>query len=394
MNRYFASCPMGLETLLNEEAKAFNLNPFPGRGGVHLKGEWESLYKFMLWTRIASRIFLNVTEFEITNEKEIVKKVSNFAWEEWFMRDQTLKITTLLDKEAQGTFRNSIYLSQLTKDGMCDRLRDKWGERPNIELQSPDMSFLLRIEKTPKPGYWKCTLSLDLVGMPLHHRGYRGKGHEAPLRENLAAGCVLHTDWNRTEVFMDPFCGSGTILVEAAMIGAGLPPSILRFTHGFAFFNHAYFKRNYAQHDVWMNCVEEMKDTFKKNKVVAESLQLYGNDIAPRALEMVEESLLKLGLSPKIVKLTRQKAQTLSAPAESGIIVTNPPYGKRMEEVEEAQELIHEFGETMKQNFKGFRAYLLLGDPNLRKSIALQTSKRIELRNGDIDSRLVRYNLY
>lgn len=394
MKKFFASCPVGLEDLLIQEASESNLKSEKARGGAHLSGEWERAFHFILWSRIASRVYLHIGDFEIFNEKELAKKVAKIFWEDWFMEDQSLKISTLLDREAHRYFRNSLFLSQLTKDGICDRLREKRGVRPDVNLDNPDLSILLRIEASEKNSRWKCSLWLDMVGIPMHNRGYRNSMHEAPLRENLAAGCVLLSDWNRVEPLIDPFCGSGTLIVEAVMIGAGLPPSILRYAQGYSFFNHVYFKRNTKLHDEWMNLVNHIKEIHKSNKIIAEGLKIYGSDLSHKYLEMTRQSLFRLGLSENTVNLSREDATRVAPPTESGIVITNPPYGKRLEEKSDAENLMHNFGENLKSLYKGHRAYILLGDPELRKKIALQTSRRIELRNGDIDCRLVKYDLY
>ncbi|MEI8347110.1 MAG: hypothetical protein WCG27_06570, partial [Pseudomonadota bacterium] len=316
---------------------------------------------------------------------------------------QTFKITTILDRPSSKHFKNSLVLSQILKDGIADYFRQKKGERPSVDTKNPDQRFLLRIEDDPTNRAFKATIWLDLCGDPLSNRGYRRPGHVAPLRENLAAGIIQLTDWRKErEPFIDLFCGSGTLLIEGLLIAKDISPSYLKVksyltgrSTPWSFMRNPWYtaqKQLGAQVDQQLKKLDQENSKSLKKKI---SSHFFGIDIDPRALGLAKENIDRALLSGQILLGVGDARKNPPPIAPPGIVVGNLPYGERIEiPLEELKNLYHDTGENLKANYKGFRAYFLTSHSDLRKQIALATSKRVELFNGDIECRLLRYDLY
>jgi len=228
-SHFFASCPAGLEEILLSEIKTItNIKKLSvENGGVDLFCSSIQAIEILINSRIASRVFLYLESFSLSNEKDLYHFASNINWNKYFTLKQTFKNNVLLDREAQNFFKNSHHLALVVKDAIVDNFRRKTKNRPDINLKNPDISFLTRIIKDERK--FKANILVDLCGRPLSNRGYRVQNHIAPLRENLAAGLILLSNWSSThQIIYDPMCGSGTILTEAAMIDLKLPGSYLK----------------------------------------------------------------------------------------------------------------------------------------------------------------------
>jgi len=400
---YFASCPRELEHLLLAEAAPFKFEEVrEERGGVWFRTTDQKALTFLLSTRIASRVFKEAHFFTLSHENDIYDRAVEKWWHKIFDLDQTFKINTLLDLDASRFFTNTMILSQKLKDGIVDQFRKEKDDRPNVDTKHPDMTLLMRIEgRRNGPGF-KATVYMDLCGEPLSNRGYRAPGHRAPLRENLAAGIVLSTDFDSEEdIFIDPMCGSGTLLIESVLIKGNIKPTYLKIRQiverkatPFALMNHKWFKQDRKTFSFFRQlCI----DTYNETLDLLNDLpthQFYGYDYSQRTLEIAEENIAIAKIPEDVILLERQDATLVSPPDEApGVVVTNPPYGTRLGEEDELEELYHQLGENLKSNFKGFRAYIFTSKPELRKKISLQTSKRTPMFNGAIECRLLRYEL-
>lgn len=401
MNNYFASCPRGMEAALSKELNAAGCRALvPYRGGVDFEAEDQALYSIILGTRLASRIFIRLTEKHVHDAKDLYKKFLDFNWTEVFDVEQSFKITTLFDLVTKEAFGNAMYVSQNLKDAVVDVFRDKYNVRPDVDKEDADVSIYLRLEEGDRRGY-RAQILLDLVGAPLSRRGYRRSVGEAPLKENLAAAIVGATDWNKTEPFIDGMCGSGTLLIEAIMSSAAVCPQFMRVNEylegrslAYDFLDHAWFTSHASREESFNKFAQSEVDRSRKALKEIPSNTFYGYDIDDRMVEVTRTTLERLGIPDGRVHLECIDAAKLIAPAASGVLVCNPPYGERMGEVDELRGLYHDLGENFKANFKGWRTFVFTGNLELRKSISLQTSARIPFQNGKIECRLLRYEMF
>lgn len=404
LSTFFASCPREMEGLLEEEILDHGITNIEiKKGGILFKTDDFSGIKFLLNSRIASRVYKSFAFLKIKNERDLYEIAKTQPWEKILDLKQTFKITTLFDMTAKSFFKNSIAVSQILKDALVDHFRDIYNERPSVDTENPDMGLLLRLESPENKNGWNASIFIDMCGDALSNRGYRKSGHQAPLRENLAAAIVLSTDWNPEEdLFIDTMCGTGTLLIEAILIKGNIPPTYLRVKRyiernekSFAFLKQKWFlektyvtkdTKKYLQ-DIYNHCLEAF------NKL--EEFQFFGNDIDKKNLDLCEEHLFNAWIPDDIVTLSHNDA-TRFCPEEieaPGVVICNPPYGERMNSKESLEDLYHNYGENLKKNYKGFRGYIFTSDQELRKKIALQTSKRIPFYNGNIECRLLRYEL-
>lgn len=405
--QFFASCPAGLEEVLLQELQEITTmeNPIIQRGGVDFYSKPLDAIKALTESRIASRLFRYQESFIASNEKDIYHYATNISWNKILTLNQTFKINTLLDQTAQDQFNNSHHLSLVLKDGIVDNFRRTLGKRPNIDLKYPDISFLLRITKTKEKGRFQANLLIDLCGAPLSNRGYRIKKHIAPLRENLAAGLVLFSKWDSKNYLLhDPMCGSGTILIEAAMIAKGLPGSFIKIINykeknyqPFAFLKHNWFledkdlqRKTFSYLDQLYSKITETLS--EKNTPV----NIFGTELSQESIKMCRSNLSAAGLSHFVKIKTADCTQITPFLDGQGVIISNPPYGERLESdnFEKLQELYYNFGENLKKNFKGYTAYIITSEPSLRKKISLQTSERIQIYNGKLECRLLKYKIF
>ena len=397
---FFASCPRDVEYLLEAEINAYS--PLKIRvepGGVAFQSPIDTAFDVLLNSRIASRVFKEIQIYSILSEKDLYSKAKDKWWDKIFFLNQTFKINTLFDKETRDNFNNSLIFSQILKDAIVDNFREKFGERPSVNTENPDITFLLRIEKKVRhPGY-NARILVDMCGEPLSNRGYREDPLKAPLRENLAAAIIKTTDFDPAkDIFTDCMCGSGTLLIEAVLIKGNISPTYLKV--------RKYIERkipvfNFLKHP-WHTADKKAVRVFDEKALAVynhalkainelETRQFFGFDISERALETTRKHLKNALIDSQIVTLNKRDATKITPmDPPPGIVICNPPYGERMGEEEELQTLYHDLGE----NFKRYRAYVFTSNPLLRKSIKLQTSKRFSFQNGSIECRLLRYELH
>lgn len=393
---YFVSCPQGVEKLLVEELLALGITQIEESfGGVTFKESVDKAFKVILHSRIASRIFKKCYSLMIKDEQDLYIQTEKIEWQKVFDLNQTFKIKTIFSKAYSD--KSSMFFSQKLKDAICDRFRKACDQkRPNVNKDHADISFLLHINHAPQNEKKEASIYIDMTGTQLSNRGYRSEKFPAPLRENLAAAIVLSTTWNKEDLFIDSMCGSGTLIIEAALIKGEIPPSFLKLKTRWDFQNHLYFKNNPQFQRTLkkeLAIAEDMVDKGFK-KLISQPDKLIGYDIAPASIRVTNRHLKNCKLQD-IITIRRRDAVTLERPdVDSGIIICNVPYGERMGEIEELETLYHQYGENLKKNFKGFTAYIFTGNQQLRKKIALQTKKRIHFYNGKLDCRLVEYELF
>jgi putative N6-adenine-specific DNA methylase len=382
---YFCPCPRGLEAALAEELGEIALqsaslkvhNQVPG--GVHCSGSLTDAYRINLHSRIASRVLLRIAHASYSNENDIYDLALAQPWEDWFSVHHTIRIDVTAIK---SPLRSLEFTTLKIKDAICDRFREQFSERPSVDTKTPDMRIV---------GFFDArnfTLYLDTSGEALFKRGWRLETGDAPLRENLAAGLLRVAGWKPGMVLLDPMCGSGTILAEAAQMLAGIPPGARR--------PFAFEKFHGFDGEEW----RAIKGSVKPNPLPT-TPTIFGSDISGDMIVMTRNNLNKAGILFE-VPLKQIEAQAIKPPSETpGIILTNPPYGERIgvrgdstiETDEMASAFFSAFSTALKQRFAGWSVFLFSADLGLPKLLRLKEARKTPFFNGALECRLFRFDM-
>lgn len=401
---FFASCPREVEHILEKEIRDLGITRIEvEKGGVAFKAETEEALDVLLNSRVASRVFKELQVYTISTEKDLYALAKEKWWDKIFNVQQTFKINTLFDRDAKEAFNNSMIFSQLLKDAIADNFREKYGERPSVDTGRPDITFLLRVERKPGTPQFNARILVDMCGDPISNRGYREESLKAPLRENLAAAIIMSTDFDpEKDIFTDSMCGTGTLLIEAILIRAKVAPTYLKIRQYiekrvpvFDFIKHPWFLADRKAQRLF----DERAQVIYNHSLAAlnelQTRQFFGFDIHERAMETTRIHLHNAMIDQQIVTLNKRDATKITPMDDPpGIIICNPPYGERMGDEDELKGLYKSYGENLKHNFKGFRAYVFTSNPLLRKEISLGTSERKTFFNGSLECRLLKYELY
>jgi putative N6-adenine-specific DNA methylase len=369
---FFAPCPRGLAPALAEELAELGAeHTEPAEAGVAFTGPFDLIYTTNLHSRIASRILWRVAKFPYANEEDIYQGANAVRWHTYFTADRTFKVDT---NAHRSPVKSLDFVTLRVKDAIADHFRTATGRRPSVDPRDPDVRVHLFLDDRT------CTLYVDTSGESLFKRGRRDHVGEAPLKKNLAAGILRIAGWRPGTALLDPMCGAGTFLSEAAEMSLGRAAGRER---NFGFEKLARFNAS-----TW----ERMLSNAKKSEKALEPLPIFGSDLYGRSLGHAALNLREAGLE-EAVKLKQVNLLELSAPASHGAIVTNPPYGVRLGEKEELARFYPQLGDTLKQKFAGWNAYIFSGDPELPKLIRLQASRRTVLYNGALECRLYEYRM-
>ena len=376
MEKFFASCPRGLEALLAEDLTAAgvkDLKPIPG--GVHFAADWPACYAANLHSRIATRILWRVAHGRYAKEDDIYKLALDTAWPSWFAAGQTIRVDVTAVK---SPLKSLEFITLRIKDAICDRFRADTGKRPSVDTREPDVrmhGFITADE---------CTLYIDTSGAPLYQRGLRQKTVDAPLKENVAAGILRLSGWQPGTPLLDPMCGSGTFLLEAAQMALCIAPGAGR--------DFGFQRLKNFQLGVWKNLLDKAMDAEKP----AANAQIYGSDISPVAVRAALANLDRAGLLPAVTLSTGDVLE-IDAPANygktSGIMIANPPYGERLSELDELAAFYPLLGSALKRNFAGWNCYFLTADMRLPRLMRLTPSKKTPLFNGAIECRVFEFKM-
>lgn len=405
---YFASCPMGLEELLSQEILSLGAKSTKVvRGGVQFEAFHEVTLKVILHTRLASRVFKYLYTLDVLNEKDYYLEATEIKWKSLMHPAQTFRLTTIFGDlpGEREEFRNSQFANLKLKDAIVDYFRHFDGTRPSVEKEFPDIAFLARIERgTEKP--YAVTLMYDLCGDPLNQRGYRIAKTEAPVKENVAAGLLKLIGWNpEEEGLLDAMCGSGTIVIEAALIAGNIPPSYIKVKRHLAqrgapswtFLNYPWFQEDKFLQENFQKLLEEVtaQTAAGMEKLKALKGRIRGSDIDAYSVGVAQDNVQKAGMT-SVIPIERKDALETTPPSEKSLFICNPPYGERLEhgEDERLKALYKGLGDHWKHHWKGHRAALFTGNLPMLKVVGLRTSKKIILNNGDIECRLAEYSLY
>ncbi len=370
--KFFATCPRGLETMLAQELQELGAEVIiTDSGGVHFSGDFKLCYTANLQSRIASRVLWQVAHDRYRNEEDVYRVASAVQWETWFDAALTIRIKV---ETIQCPLKSLDFVTLRIKDAVCDRFRAHAGKRPSVDTRQPDVRIHAFLDAH------NVTLYLDTSGEPLFKRGLHRQTGEAPLRENLAAGILRLIGWSPGTPLLDPMCGSGTFLLEAALISLNIAPGAQR--------HFAFEKLKNFDARSW----KQLSDQSIKRHKPKVFLPIYGSDLYGNALSTVRANLAAAGLEGT-VQLKQANILEISAPARQGILVTNPPYGERVGESEALAAFYPRLGDVLKNKFSGWNCYIFSSDMRLPKLIRLNASKRTPLYNGALECRLFEYKI-
>ena len=365
--QFFATCPRGLEALLVEELSAQHaLKIVATDGGVSFEGNLETMYRVNLHSRIATRILSRVGQGNYTTEEDIYKATFKLHWPSWFKVNQTIRVKVT---GVKCPLKSLDFVTLRIKDAVCDRFREEGALRPSVSVRDPDVRIHAYLNQDQYQIY------LDTSGAPLYQRGFRDVSVIAPLRENLAAGIIMLSSWVPGTPFLDPMCGSGTFLIEAAMMAVNQPPGMKR-TFGFQ-------KLTSFDENLWKKIETEAISNMKP----IEFLDIYGSDIDLRSVRVARHNLKVAGLE-ETAKVMQSDFIKLEPPASEGMLVTNPPYGQRIGEDEDLKEVYPVWAKHMKESFGGWDTYFLTADLEMPKDMRLKPTKKTPLYNGALECRL------
>ena len=339
--------------------------------GIEFKGDKRLLYLANYTCRTALRIIVPIARFRATGETMLYDQIKNIPWEKYLDHAGTFAVDSVI---SYSPFTHSGFVSLKAKDAIVDRFRDKFGKRPDVDTVDPDLRINVHMFKE------QCTVSIDSSGSSLHLRGYRKAQTEAPLNEVLAAGLLILSGWDHKTPFVDPMCGSGTLLIEAALLAGKVPSGYYRPLFGF---------------EKWKDFDRKLWDMVKREceeEIVEPGVPLRGFDRDEEAVEACQTNIEEAGVE-KFVQVEKADFNASPPPYPQGFMLTNPPYGERIK-VDDIRKFYQDIGDVLKKNYPGYTAWLLGSDLEALKFIGLRPSRKIKVMNGPLECRLVKFDLY
>ena len=362
----------GFESILADELLMLGAKKIEiGVRNVSFYGDIGFLYKANLSLRTAIRILKPIKTFQINDEKDLYSSVFNFNWEDYLSIDNSFSIESVLNTDF---FSHSLFVSQRVKDGIVDRFRKLFGKRPDVDLEDPDIKINIHISQNT------LTISLDSSGKPLNQRGYRSQTNIAPINEVLAAGIVILSNWDCESDLLDPMCGSGTFLIEAAMYATNYPPNIKR---------NSFLFQNW---DDWDSDLFEMIKTSVLNKVKPFDYKIIGYDKAPSAVLKCKQNIINSGFEDVIEVCENDFFNTKKTNDQFLHLLFNPPYGERLKI--DIESFYKQIGDTLKSNYANSNAWFITSSLEALKHVGLRPSRKIKLYNGKLESRLAKHEIY
>jgi len=374
-NQYFAQIASGFEEIAEAELKSLGATAIkPAYRGFHFEADSEALYRINYTSRLIVRVLAPLVTFDCHSDKYLYQTALKLDWSRFMSPRETFAVSAVTSNTP--SLKHSQYAALKVKDAVCDFFRNRCGERPSVNIPAPDVGIHLFVRNN------RATISLDATGGSLHKRGYRTASVEAPMQETLAAAIIRLSGWEGERPLIDPMCGSGTLLCEAAMHICRIPPAFLRTHWGF---------EHFPDFDI---------ETWKKIKAEADSAirplpegLLFGSDTDPRAIRATQTNLHQVPGCKNVVH-TEVKDFRKIEQLENTTIVVNPPYGVRLGNREAAEALLKEFGDFLKQRCTGCTAYVYAGDRKLLKKVGLKPEWKKDLNNGGLEGVLGKFDLY
>ncbi len=374
MALFFASAPKGLSDALEIELKELGLDVVDkSQSGVSFESNWEGCYRANLHSRIASRILKPVLDFTAYQPEELYGQIRRHDFTKYIRPEQTMMVDA---STRESKMHDQRFVAMKVKDAVVDQFRDKFGVRPDVNNKDADLRVHIRAVNN------QFSVAIDTSGDSLFQRGYRKEAVDAPLKENLAAGLVFLTGWDRKSPIVDLMTGSGTILTEAAMMALNIAPGVNRKKFGFmrlANFDSA----------VWDKLVDEAISAEKQDL----DFRFFGYDIDRKAISIAKENAISAGVD-HVIEFKRETVATVAKPAETGMVLVNPPYGARIGDEDNLRDVYRDLGYTLKNRFQGWDAWILSGNKDLIGDLKLKSTRRHFVFNGSIECRLLKYNMH
>lgn len=371
-HQYVAKTFAGLENILAEELQNLGATDIEiGHRAVNFKGTKETMYKANYLARTAIRILKPITDFPSADETEYYRNMSKINWSKYLSLDQTFAIDATL---SNSKMNHSMYASLKAKDAIVDQFNRKFSQRPNVDTDFPDLRIHIFMHNN------HTTVSFDSSSISLHKRGYRKETGEAPLNEVLAAGMILLSDWDKKSHFVDPMCGSGTLLIEAALIANNIPSGYYRDYYG--------FKK-------WDDFDEELWEKVKRDALDLQEefdFEIIGNELSADVAEKAIRNITNAKLHHDIQVVVGDIAD-FTPPEGPGQVVVNPPYGERLQ-TRDIIGLYQTMGDSFKKNFSGYNAWVISSDMEALKRLGLRPTRKIELYNGPLLCKFEKFELY
>lgn len=374
MNQYFATVARGLETLAAQELEQLGAHSVePGFCGAAFGGDRTLLYRVNLWARLPFRILVKLHEFPCHDADDLYRGIQTIDWSIYLTPDLTLAVNATGKSDR---LNHTHFTALQVKNAIVDQQEDNFGERSNVELQVPDVRICVHINRDV------CTVSLDSSGNSLHRRGYRAAVGSAPLKESLAAALIQLSGWQPEQMFYDPLCGSGTLPLEASLKALNIAPGLFRESFGF---------------ETWLDfdrfLLDELIEEAERSKHDILPAPIWGSDGDNNVIDLAIDNAKNCGVLDHVYFSQIDLADVI-APADSGVLFCNPPYGERLGKDSDLGAFYKSLGDILKQRFKGWTAFVLSGNKELAQSIGLRSSQRTAVYNGTIPCQLMKYELY
>lgn len=374
MPSFFAATAKGLVEPLEQELQKLGFEKTQKvAGGVFFDTNWEGCYKANLHTRLANRILKPILDFTAYQGDELYFNLKKHDFTKYIKPTQTIKVEASVK---ESMIRDQRFIAMKVKDAIVDQFRDKFGVRPDVDTDRPDLKIFVRCYKN------QFNISIDTSGESLFMRGYRKEAGDAPLKENLAAGLLMLANWDMNSPVIDPTCGSGTILIEAAMMAMNIAPGTLRSHYGFE-------KLMGFQKEVWERLVEEAISQEKKEL----PFKFYGYDVDRQVLRYAKENARRACVD-EVIEFKFGSVSTLTPPVATGLLISNPPYGARLGEEDNLRDVYRDLGHSLKHNFKGWNAWILSGNKDLIMDLKLKSTRKHFVYNGPIECRFLKYEMF
>lgn len=374
MAHFYASCPTGMADLVEKELKSFGLKTWEKTsGGVVFESNWAGCYKANLNSRYASRILKPILDFPAYQNEDLYNNIRKHDFTKYIKPNQTIAVDAVV-KDCK--FHDQRFVAMKVKDAIVDQFREKFGERPDVQTKSPDLRIHVRGNKN------QFAVSIDTSGDSLFMRGYRLSTGEAPLKENLAAGLIGLAEWDMKTPIVDLFCGSGTILIEAAMMALNIAPGLQRKRFGFMSLQD-------FNEEAWEEVIQEAIDQEKEEL----DFKFYGYDVDKKIIDIAKRNAKKAGVLEHI-EFKTTAVSVAYPPEEKCIVITNPPYGARIGDEDNLKDVYRDLGYTLKHRFNGCEAWILAGNKDLLSEMKLKATRKYFVYNGNIECRFLKYEMY
>ncbi len=409
-----AQTMFGLDEILFQEIKDLGAkNVQLNNRAVTFEGDLKMMYKANLCLRTALRVLVPIAEFEVTDEHDLYAKIKNIDWEKYLSLKETLAINCTLSTDI---FNHSRYIEQKTIDAIVDKFREKYNERPSVDIVNPDLRIQIYIKNNI------CVVMLNSSGDPLYKRGYRDQTNIAPMNEVLAAGLILLSKWDKKSDFIDPMCGSATLSIEAALMAANIPAGSFRPLFGFEKWsnfdadlweevfdeemekvnteNMPYILAGEISKNVARKAAANIAEANLKKYIMLKDISFH--DLLPpdkiqdeiESKEMEKQEIKNEELKTEDNQEQESKSWFKTRKADKGVIIINPPYGERMDKDEDINAFYAEIGDTLKKNWAGYTAWIITSNMEAAKSIGLASKPKLKVFNGSLECRFMRFEIY